>query len=76
MVLSLATGGVCDAAIGPYEGKETGETALLRGLLEGFAENDVVVFDRYYCSYMMLALLRGQGVHVCTRQHQLRSTDF
>ena len=76
VVLSLATGGVCDAAIGPYEGKETGETALLRGLLEGFEENDVMVFDRYYCSYMMLALLRQRGVHVCTRQHQLRSTDF
>jgi len=76
VVLSLATGCLCDAAIGPYEGKETGETALLRRLLDGFNENDVVVFDRYYCSYMMLALLRGRGTHVCTRQHQLRSTDF
>jgi len=33
-VLSLATACVCDMALGPYEGKETGETALLRGLLE------------------------------------------
>jgi len=76
VVLSLATACVCDAAIGPYEGKETGETALLRGMLDRFDPNEVVVFDRYYCSYMMLALLRGQGAHVCTRQHQLRSTDF
>jgi hypothetical protein len=76
VVLSLATGCLCDATIGPYEGKETGETALLRRLLDRFGQDDVVVFDRYYCSYMMLALLRGRGAHVCTRQHQLRSTDF
>ena len=75
-ILSLATACVCDVAIGPYEGKETGETALLRGMLDGFDQNDVVVFDRYYCSYMMLAMLRQRGVHVCTRQHQLRPTDF
>ena len=75
-VLSLATGCLCDAAMGPYEGKETGETALLRQTLEGFQENDVVLFDRYYCSYMMLPLLQQCGVDVCTRQHQLRSTDF
>lgn len=75
-VLSLATACVCDAAIGPYEGKETGENALLRGMLETFEENEVVVFDRYYCSFMMLALLSRRGVHVCTRQHQLRPTDF
>jgi len=75
-VLSLATACVCDMALGPYEGKETGETALLRGLLETFEENDVVVFDRYYCSFMMLALLSLRGIHVCTRLHQSRPTDF
>jgi hypothetical protein len=75
-VLSLATACVCDLAIGPYEGKETGETALLRGLLEPFNENDVVVFDRYYGSFMMLALLSLRGLHVCVRRHQLRHSDF
>jgi hypothetical protein len=75
-VLSLATACVCDVAIGPYEGKETGENALLRGMLETFDANDVVLFDRYYCSFMMLALLSLRGVHVCARQHQLRSSDF
>jgi putative transposase len=75
-VLSLATACVCDVAIGPYEGKETGENALLRGMLETFDENDVVVFDRYYGSFLMLALLRQRGLHVCTRLHQLRHSDF
>jgi hypothetical protein len=75
-VLSLATASLCDLAIGPYEGKETGETALLRPLLESFNENDVVVFDRYYGSFMMLALLSLHGLHVCARLHQLRHSDF
>jgi len=75
-VMSLATACVCDMAIGPYEGKETGENALLRGMLETFDEKDVVVFDRYYCSFMMVALLSLRGIHVCARLHQLRPSDF
>jgi len=75
-VISLATAGVCDLALGPYEGKETGENALLRGLLETFEEKDVVVFDRHYCSFLMLALLSRRGLHVCARRHQRRHSDF
>jgi putative transposase len=76
VVLSLATAGVCDAAIGPYAGKETGEPALLRQILDTFDEKDVIVFDRYYCSYMMMALLVRRGMHVCARLHQGRNSDF
>ena len=75
-IMSLATACVCDMAIGPYEGKQTGENALLRGMLDSFDEGDVVVFDRYYCSFMMLAMLSLGGVHVCARLHQRRPTDF
>jgi len=75
-VLSLATAAIHDLAVGPYAGKKTGETALLRTMLDGFAAGDVVVFDRYYCSYMMLALLKSRGVDVCTRLHQCRPDDF
>jgi putative transposase len=75
-VVSLATACVCDLAIGPYEGKETGESALLRDMLDVFDEGDVVVFDRYYCSFMMLAILSRRGVPVCTRLHQRRISDF
>src|SRR4030065_678682 len=39
-VLSLATASLCDLAIGPYGGKATGETALLRRLLESFNQDD------------------------------------
>jgi hypothetical protein len=72
----LATAAVCDLAVGPYGGKETGENALLRQILGTFDKDDVVVFDRYYCSFMMLALLSQRGLHVCARLHQRRHSDF
>ena len=75
-VLSLATACIHDVAIGPYEGKETGETALLREILDCFEEGDVAVVDRYYCSFMMLAIVQLRAVHVCARLHQCRSSDL
>jgi putative transposase len=75
-VLSLATAAIHDLNIGPYEGKETGESALLRGILDCLQPGDVAVFDRYFCSFMMLAILRLRGVHFCTRLHQRRPIDF
>ena len=37
MVICLATGAALDAAIGPHQGKGSGELGLLRRLLEGLA---------------------------------------
>lgn len=76
VAVSLATACLCEMAIGPYEGKETGEMALLRQMLETFDAKDIVVFDRYYCSYMMLAMLIDHGTHACVRLHPCRSSDF
>jgi putative transposase len=76
LLLSLATAMVSGMALGPYAGKETGETALLRELFAQLAAGDILLGDRYYCSYFLLALLRELGVDVVTRQHQLRTTDF
>jgi len=75
-ILSLATACVIDVAVGPYAGKETGETALLRQILSSLSAGDVAVLDRYYCSFLMIALMQARGVEVCTRLHQLRTTDF
>jgi len=75
-VLSLATGAIFDVDIGPYKGKETGESALLRNMLEGLLPGELVIFDRCYCSYMMLALLARGGVDVCARLHQCRLSNF
>jgi len=74
--LSLATGMLKDMAMGPYIGKETGETALLRQLLSGFDPGDILLADRYYCSWFMVALLMERGIDFVTRIHQLRTVDF
>ena len=50
-LLGLATGAVLDSAFGPYRGKQTGEAALFRSLLPSLPRGDVVLADRYYCSY-------------------------
>jgi putative transposase len=76
VLLSLATAMITGMAMGPYQGKETGETALLRALFDRLHAGDVVLADRYYCSYFMIALLRELGVDVVFRLHQQRDADF
>jgi len=75
-IISLASACVLDLALGPYAGKQTGETALLRQLMHGFLKGDIAIFDRYYCSFMVIAAMLSSGVDVCCRKHQLRRSDF
>lgn len=75
-VLSLADACINNVALGPYAGKETGETALLRNILDSFKPGDVLRADRYFCSFFMRALLKSRGVDVCMRLHQLRKVDY
>jgi hypothetical protein len=75
-ILSLATACVMDIALGPYAGKQTGEPALLRELFGRLGADDIAVADRYYCSFMMIAMLLAQGTQVCARKHQRRHSDF
>jgi hypothetical protein len=75
-LFSLATGALCGFAEGPYEGKETGETALLRALFHLLQAGDVLLGDACFCSYFMIALLVELGVDVVFHQHQRRTTDF
>jgi len=76
LVVSLVTACVQDLAYGPYEGKETGETALFRTLLAEMVAGDVVVCDRYYGSYFMVALALRHNLDVVVRLHQRRACDF
>lgn len=76
VIFSLATGMLCDMAMGPYKGKETGETALFRELFGGLEAGDIVLADRYYCSYFMIALLKELGIDFVVRLHQARTADF
>lgn len=76
VLLSLATALMCDMALGPYAGKETGENALLRTLWDGLQSGDILLADRLYCSYCMLALALQRNVDAVVRLHQRRKADF
>jgi Transposase DDE domain len=75
-LIALATGVVRDLAMGPYEGKETGETALFRALWEGLEAGEVVLGDRYFASFFGIAGLSHRGVDSLFRMHQRRKYDF
>jgi DDE family transposase len=75
-VISLSTGVVRDLATGPYRGKETGETALFRTLLDNFAAGDVVLGDRVFASYFGIVVLVRRDVDGLFRMHQSRKFDF
>jgi hypothetical protein len=76
VLIGFATAALQGLAYGPYRGKETGETALFRQLLGQLATGDMVVADRYYCSYFLVAMLQARGIDVVFRLHQRRKYDF
>ena len=76
VLMSLATAMVSGMAIGPYSGKETGEMALMRQLLDQLDPNDILLTDRYFCSYFMIALLLEKKVHFVARLHHCRKTNY
>jgi hypothetical protein len=76
VVFSLAVGTVLDAAIGKYQGKQTGENSLFRTLHDTLQEGDVVLADRYFSGWFDMVLLGQRRVDMVVRKHQLRFTDF
>lgn len=76
VLMAFATAVLLDAAEGPCQGQDSGETALLRSLLDSLRVGDVLVADRHYCSYFQFALLQERGVEVAARLHQMRRCDF
>jgi hypothetical protein len=76
VLLAFATACAIDAALGACKGKGTSETELFRKLLASIAAGDVIVADRFYCTWWLVALLRGRGADACFRLHQKRHYDF
>jgi len=76
VIFSLAVGAVLDAAIGKYQGKQTGENSLFRTLHGTLRTGDVVLADRYFGGWFDMALVKQQHAEVVIRKHQLRATDF
>jgi Transposase DDE domain len=76
VVFSLAVGTVLEAAMGRYQGKQTSELALLRMVIDQFRPGDIVLADRFFGSYWVIAALLARGVDVVVRRHRRRRADF
>lgn len=76
VLFSLATAMIQRVAFGPYAGKEVGEPSLLRQRLGSIDPETILVADRYYCGYFLLALILQGKRDVVTRLHQLRKLDL
>ena len=72
-VFSLATGALLDYAKG---NKHDHELGLLQRLLHQFKPGDLVLADRGFSTYTLLALLLHRGVHSLFRLHQARPADL
>jgi hypothetical protein len=76
VVLSLACGAVLAVAVGRSKGPHSSEPMLFHGLHAHLERDDVILADRFYCSYWEVALLRSRGIDTVMRLHQRRQVDF
>jgi len=75
-LLSLATGACLNYALGPYQGKGNGESSLFSTLLDTIGENDLLIADRYYSTYAIIALMLEKRAPVLFRLHANKTVDF
>jgi len=76
VLFSLAVGTVLDLGIRRWAGKHQSELAMLRDMIPLLQKGDVLLTDRYLCSYMEIALLQKRGVDFVGRMHVRRKVDF
>ena len=72
-IFSLSSGALLDYAKG---NKHQHELSLLRKLLDHFKAGDLLVADRGFCCYALIALLLVRGVGSLFRLHQRRLIDW
>jgi hypothetical protein len=76
VLFSLSVGTVLDLGIRRWAGKFQSELSMLRDMIPSLEAGDVLLTDRYLCSYMEIALLLRQGVDYVGQIHAHRNVDF
>jgi hypothetical protein len=76
VVICFITGVVLKFAMDAFSGKETGEHALLRKIIDVFKSGDIALGDAYYPSYFLLCELITRGVDFVFPAHNARHIDF
>ena len=75
-LISLATGAFIDYRLGAYQGKGTGETSLFSQVMDALSIGDMLMADRYYCTYAIIALMQAKGIPVLFPIHANKKADF
>ena len=76
VLFSLTVGTVLDVGFRRWAGKFQSELAMLRDLFSLLEPGDVLLTDRYLCSYMEIAVLQSRGVDFVGYLHAHRKVDF
>lgn len=76
VVICFVTGVVLKFAMAAFSGKETGEHALLRQVLDSFDSGDIVLGDAYFPSFFLVCELIKRGVDFVFPAHAARHRDF
>jgi hypothetical protein len=75
VLLGLATAACTGAAVGPYKGKGSGEASLARALLGRLAPGDVLLGDRLFATYWLIAGVLARKADAVFRLHAHRGRD-
>jgi hypothetical protein len=80
VLISAVTAMVQMVAVGPWRGKGTGEASLFVSLFEQLRAASswigVIVADRYYCAYHIIAVIKHFDIFFVTRLHGSRLINF
>ena len=76
VLFSLSLGTVLELGIRRWAGKHQSELAMLRDMIPSLEAGEVLLTDRYLCSYMEMALLQKRGVDFVGQMHAHRKVDF
>jgi Transposase DDE domain len=76
VLFSLSVGTVLTLGIRRWAGKFQSELAMLRDMFSMLDAGDVLLTDRYLCSYLEIAVLKSRGVDFVGRMHAHRKVDL
>ncbi len=75
-IFSLSTGSLLNLDFGTYAGKGSGETSLLKNIIDTFKSEEVALIDRYYTSTNTLGLFRSKKIDFVGRKFGARKIIF
>lgn len=75
-LISLAAGTLLDYQLAPYQGKGSGEASLFAQLMDSLNPGDLLLADRYYCTFAIIALLQAREIPVLMQNHAQKKTNF